>query len=453
MLQLFVSQIQDVTTDQPLGLYIAVGVGALVLLLVTFSFLKSLLQLCPPNEVLILSGRNHRMADGAVRGYRVVLGGFTFRTPFLEKVYRMSLGLMEVPISIRGAYSQGGVALNVDAIANVKISSTEKVIGNAIERFLGRDPNEIRRVAKETLEGHLRGVLARLTPEQVNEDRLRFAEELANESEQDLMKLGIHLDTLKILHVSDDQHYLDSIGRGAIANVIREAEIAESDAERDAELAEADNQARANVTKNQVEAQIAQMKNELRTIQADLESSVKSEEERTLAAAREARAKAEQELQKFRAELEGIRLQVDTVLPAEAQQVAQEFRARGEAAILRERGVAVAQTVQMMHDAWQDAGSYAMMAYLIDDIENILASASQGVAKVKVGSVNVIDGGQGRSLANYVGNYPAMLKEVFGAVAETTGIDIPGTISGTAAATLAVKARAAQANPKGGESK
>ncbi|MBI5706634.1 MAG: flotillin family protein [Armatimonadetes bacterium] len=432
------------------ALWVVVGTSAVVLLLLFFSFMKSLLQLCPPNEVLILSGRNHRFPDGSLRGYRVLLGGFTFRWPIVEKVYRMSLGLLEVPISIRGAYSQGGVALNVDAIANVKISSSERVIGNAIERFLGRDPNEIRRVAKETLEGHLRGVLARLTPEQVNEDRLRFAEELASESEQDLVKLGIHLDTLKILHVSDDQHYLDSIGRGAIANIIREAEIAESDAERDAELSEADNQARANVTKNQVEAQIFQMKNELRRIQADLESTVKSEEERMLAAARQARAKAEQELQKLRAELEGIRLQVDTVLPAEAQQVAQEYRAKGEAAILRERGVAVAQTVQMMHDAWSVAGKSAMMAYLIDDIESILASAAQGVAKVKVGSVNVIDGGDGKALANYVGNYPAMLREVFSAVADTTGIDIPGTISG-AKELPAPSAPAATA--KGGETK
>jgi flotillin len=408
------------------------GVGALALLLLFFAFIKSLLQICPPNEVLILSGSKHRLPDGTVRGYRVVPGGFTLRKPIVEKVHRMSLGLLEVPISIRSAYSQGGIPLNLDAIANVKISSDNRVIGNAIERFLGRDPNEIRRVAKETLEGHLRGVLARLTPEQVNEDRLKFAEELSSESEQDLMKLGIHLDTFKILHVSDDQHYLDSIGRGAIANVIREAEIAESDAERDAELTEADNDSRANVTRNQVEAVIAQLTNELRKIQADLESQVRSEEERTLAAARESRARAEQELQGIRAELEALRLQVETVLPAEARRIAQEFRARGEAAIVRERGGAVAQTVQMMHDAWSEAGDVALMAYLIDDIENLLAAAAKGVAKVKVDAVNVIDGGDGGALASYLGNYPEMLARVFNSVAQTTGIDIPAAVAGRA---------------------
>ncbi len=89
--------------------------------------------------------------------------------PILERVDRMNLNTFEVPISIRGAYSQGGIALNVEAVANVKVSSDSSVMGNAIERFLSQPPTAISKVSKETLEGHLRGVLARLTPEQINE--------------------------------------------------------------------------------------------------------------------------------------------------------------------------------------------------------------------------------------------------------------------------------------------
>lgn len=402
----------------------------LVLVLFFIQFMKSFLHLCPPNMVLIFSGRKGRMADGSVRGYRTIFGGRGIRTPFIEKAHYMNLSVMEVPISTRGAYSQGGIPLNVDAIANVKISSDPIIVTNAIERFLGRDPNEIRRVAKETLEGHLRGVLARLTPEEVNEDRLKFADELARESELDLSKLGLHLDTLKIQHVGDDQHYLDSIGREAIANVIRDAEMAESDMKREAELTEAEATGRANVKKAQVEAVISQMKNELRTVQADLESQVKSEEETTLAAAREARATAEQELQKFRAELEAIRLQADAVIPAEAKRQAQQFKARGDAASVRERGAAVAQSVDLMHSAWSQAGENAMTVYLIDEIEGILRKAAQGVGKMQVGSVNVIDSGRGQVLAAFAANYPALLKLVFDAVTQTTGIDIPKAISG-----------------------
>lgn len=414
-------------------------IAGFILFLAFFRFIKSILHLCPPNEVLIFAGRNRRLADGSIRGYRTIFGGRGYRTPFIEKAHYMSLQTMEVPISTRGAYSQGGIPLNVDAIANVKISSDAITVNNAIERFLGRDPNEIRRVAKETLEGHLRGVLARLTPEEVNEDRLKFADELARESELDLSKLGLHLDTLKIQHVGDDQHYLDSIGREAIANIIRDAEIAESDFKRDAELTEAEAQGRGNVSKAQAEAAMSQMKNELRRIQADLESQVKSEEEVTLAAAREARARAEQELQQFRAELEAIRLQSDAVIPAEANRTAQQHKARGDAAVVRERGSAVAQSVDFMHEAWSSAGQSAMAIYLIDEIEEILKIAAKGVSKVKVEGVNVIDSGRGQVLAQFASNYPALLKLVFDSVRDTTGIDIPKTIAAQAAVSMETK--------------
>jgi flotillin len=391
---------------------------------------KSMLHICPPNEVLIFSGRKRKLADGSLRGCRTVFGGRGFRIPIFETVDRMSLNVMEVPITIRGAYSKGGVALNVEAIANVKISSDEVIINNAIERFLGRDMNEIKRVAKETLEGHLRGVLARLTPEEINEDRLKFADELASESEMDLKKLGIHLDTFKIQHVSDEKHYLDSIGRGAVSIVIRDAEMAESDAMRAANQAEAENRGRANVVKANVDANISKLVNELRKVQAELDSNVRAEEERTLAAAREARAKAEQELQTVRAELETIRLQADQVLPAEALQRAQEYKAKGDAAILRERGLAASQALELMNSAWKEAGDSALSIYLIEDFEKILASAAKGVAKVKIQNLNMIDGGDGKVLASYVASYPAMLGSIFEAVAQSTGIDIPKAISG-----------------------
>jgi flotillin len=342
----------------------------------------------------------------------------------------MSLNIMEVPIHVRGAYSKGGIPLNVEAIANVKISGDPRLIGNAIERFLGRNPEEIRRVAKETLEGHLRGVLAKLTPEEVNEDRLKFAAELSQESEDDLSKLGIQLDTLKIAHVADDVTYLDSIGREAIANVIRDAEIAESDAHRDAEQVEADALGRAKVVASNVDAELAKLTNDLRRIQAELESQVRSEEERTTAAAREARAVAEQELQKVRAELEGIRLQSDRVLPAEARKTAREFQAQGAAASIREKGKAVSEALDLLHGAWGKAGDNAVSILLIEDIEKILRAASEGVSKVKIENLSILDSGDGKALAAYVAAYPQMLSSVFDAVTRTTGIDVPKALSG-----------------------
>jgi flotillin len=415
--------------NSPQG-WVITGMIILIALLVVWAWVKTLLQVCPPNEVLIFSGRRYRMTDGSFRRYRTIFGGRGWRWPIIERASRMSLNALEVPIMIRGAYSQGGIPLNVDAIANVKISSDPVIVGNAIERFLNRDPNEIRRVAKETLEGHLRGVLARLTPEQVNEDRLRFAEELTNESELDLNKLGIHLDTFKIQHVSDDVHFLDSIGREAIANVIREAEMAESDSKRMAEQVEAENQARATVARANAEANIARMTNDLRRIKAELESEVKSEEERTSAAAKQARATAEQELQQIRAKLEAIRLQVEQVLPAEAEQEAQFLKARGDAAIIRERGQAAAKYLELTTDAWNDAGDAAMQIMVIENLEKILQSASKGVNKVKIDNLRMIDAGDGKTLSGYVAAYPEMLMSMLQAVGRTTGVDVAGVLAG-----------------------
>ncbi|MBL8047655.1 MAG: hypothetical protein JNJ45_03135 [Chthonomonas sp.] len=402
----------------------------LVCILVFFVLVKTILYICPPNEFLVFSGRKQKAPDGTVRGFRVVFGGRGWRVPILERVDRMTLNTMEIPIGVRGAYAQGGIPLHVDAVANVKISSEPGVVGNAIERFLGQPPVAIRRVAKETLEGHLRGVLARLTPEQINEDRLTFAEELANESELDLKKLGLHLDTLKIQHVSDDVKYLDSIGREAIANVVRDAQMAESDARRQAEQIESEMAARGAVALSNADAQIARMENELRKILADLESRVTSEEKITESAAREARARAEQELQGIRTQVEAIRLKVDEVLPAEAAQIAQQSIAEAEASVTRERGLAAGEALSALNSAWRAAGDNAINIVVLDSLDSILKRMVHIANQVEVEEVNIIDNGSGKGLPNYVAGRVALLTELTGALEQLVGFDLKKALGG-----------------------
>ena len=111
----------------------------------------------------------------------VANGGWTFVKPILETARRMDVTLLPVVVEVSNAYSHGGTPLNIQAIANVKVSTDPEIRNNAIERFLGHHQDEIVQVAKENLEGNLRSVLAQLTPEQVNEDRLRFAEQIAED--------------------------------------------------------------------------------------------------------------------------------------------------------------------------------------------------------------------------------------------------------------------------------
>src|SRR5580704_4392686 len=243
---------------------VVAGVVVLLFLMIVYRYL---LRICKPNEILIFSGRTHRTADGSTVGYRVVFGGRGVRVPVVERVSRMDVSLIAVPIAVQGAYSDGGIPLNVHAIANIKVSTNERFVGNAIERFLGKAQSEIARVAKETLEGHLRGVLATMTPEALNEDRLQFSKHLEQSAGPDLEKLGLELDVLKIQHVSDDGNYLESVGRQRIAEILRTAQVAESDATREAEQAEAAARARGEVAATNAQAAL-QRKNELRQIKA-----------------------------------------------------------------------------------------------------------------------------------------------------------------------------------------
>ena len=408
--------------------------GGMVVLLVLFTmYIKAFLHICRPDEILIFSGRQHRTADGREVGYRLV-SGRGFRRPIVETVERMDISLISVPMTVTGAYSEGGIPLTVHAIANVKISSNRKVVGNAIERFLGRGKQEVARVAKETMEGHLRGVLATLTPEEVNEDRLKFANMLSAEAGDDLEKLGLQIDTLKIQHVSDDRNYLESIGRKRIAEILRTAEVAESDAERSAEEAEADARARGEVAQTEAQTAIQSKQNELRQIKAELDAQANSEVERAEQAAKEARAVAERQLQEIRGELEQLRLAADVTIPAEVQRKVRELHAAGQAASISADGKAMAQALEVVADAWGASGGKAMDMFVLQNLEEILGKVTKAAGGMHVGEVNLVDGGDGKTLPAYASAYPATVGSLLDEVSKTLGVDVNRILTGQDAA-------------------
>ncbi len=266
-----------------IGWVIPVAFVVAVLFIVIALFLSRYLLLCHPNEVIVLSGRKRTLADGRVVGYRIIQGGKAFRIPIIEKAARMSLETIPLELSVKNAYSKGGIPLKVDAIANVKIQSDEAALGNAVERFLSLPEPELHKIAKDTLEGNLRGVLATLTPEEVNEDRLKFAQSLIGEADNDLQQLGLQLDTLKIQNVSDEAGYLDSIGRRKTAEVLAEARKGEAVQAADAQEAEATARQRAQVAKAKADQAI-------RTAEIEAELEVKRSQAAADSAARQADA-------------------------------------------------------------------------------------------------------------------------------------------------------------------
>ena len=407
------------------------GAALVVVVLVTLNLISRwMIRICRPNEMLVVTGSHSNQGQQGVKGYRVVAnGGWTFVKPILETARRIDVTLLPVVVEVNNAYSHGGTPLNIQAIANVKISSDPEVRNNAIERFLGHDQSEIVQVAKENLEGNLRSVLAQLTPEQVNEDRLRFAEQIAEDVGADMRRLGLQLDTLKIQSVSDDVDYLSSISRRRVAQIVRDAEIAESEAIGQAERVEAEMEEVAEVVRTEAETVVLEKDNAVRTQIAEMEKKARSEEERTTAAELEARARAEQKLQKVRAQLERLRLQAEEVLPAQANQKAKELRARGKAAATAEDVKASALVNDLLTTVWNDAGSTAELVFLLQQIEMVLDQATRLPGRITIKRITTLDGNDASSLASLVDLNHRVVRQFFTQVHQILGIDLLETLT------------------------
>ena len=189
-----------------------------------------------PNAAAVFSGRKRKLSDGRVVGYRIVRGGAALRVPLLEKVEYLSLNLLTIPLEIRRAYTVKGVPVSVKAVANVKIKSDDVSLQAAAERFLGMSLPEVQKVIFQTLEGHLRAILGTLTVEEINNDRQSFAQKLTSEAAADLERMGIGVDVLIIQEISDEEGYLDALGKRRTAEVKRDAQIGEAEATRDSKI-------------------------------------------------------------------------------------------------------------------------------------------------------------------------------------------------------------------------
>ncbi|WP_052049904.1 flotillin family protein [Leptolyngbya sp. KIOST-1] len=381
--------------------------------------IKNLYYICQPSEVLIFAGDRRAVSDGRRVGYRLVKGGSSIRKPLLEKTFRMELTNMIIELKVASAYSKGGIPLNVDGVANIKIAGEEPAIHNAIERLLGKSREEIEKIARETLEGNLRGVLATLTPEQVNEDKMAFVRNLLDEADDDLAQLGLILDNLQIQNISDDVGYLNSIGRKQRADLLRDARIAEAEAKAQSALQAAENLKRTSL--RQIEAKIAttradadrRLQNALSQRQAAI-----SEAESEIAA-EVARTEAELAVQRERRNQVEQQLQADVIAPAVAACQQAQARAKGEAATIVEDGRARAEGIRELATTWQAAGDHAREIFLFQKLEGLLENLVNTVPEVSVDSMTVIDSGGGSS-ATKLASFMQQLKQ-------TTGLDLSQT--------------------------
>jgi len=375
-----------------MSIALVLGAAALVVLLALVVLVNRLLHVSAPNEALIFSGRVRTSGKREI-GYRVVRGGRALRTPLFEVVDRVDLTNIAIDIEVKGAYSKGGIPMNVHGIANIKLPGEEPLLNNAIERFLGRARSDIMRLAKETLEGNLRGVLAQLTPEEVNQDKARFALSLLEEAEHDLNRIGLVLDTLKIQNITDDVGYLNSIGRIQGAHVRMEAAVAEAKAKADAAAQQALNWCASEIAKVDADLAIAQQETQKRIVDAQTRRAALIAEAEGQVAAQLAQVTAEIERQKARALQVQRKLEADVVQPSEADCQAREAAARGQAARIVERGRAEAEALRHVVQAFGAAGAGAREVLALQQVIPLLAQVSGASRPLRVERVTVLPAG------------------------------------------------------------
>ena len=413
---------------------LTIGFALAVALIFVILIVRSLIVICPPNRVAVISGRQRTLSDGRTVGYRILKGGRTLRIPLIEKVAWMDLNTIPLEVSVQNAYSRGAIPLNVQGIANVKVSSAEGLLENAAERFLHVAGAEIGQIAKETLEANLRGVLATLSPEEVNEDRLKFSHQLIDEADDDIKTLGLELDVLKIQNVTDDVNYLESVGRRLTAEVIRDARVAEATRTAESEEAEAQARRAAEIAAIEAEKAIVEEQNALRVRTAELEAISKAREEEALVAGDTARAVASQELESQRIELEKRRVEADVVVPARAELEARQLQAQAEAASIVEDGKAQVEVFRRLTEQYQaagDDGHHVLVLNMLPELIDKIVATVQGVNIDRVAVIDTGDsagngerGGSRGGIPGLIGQLPASLVSMTEQIEAATGVDI-----------------------------
>ncbi len=312
----------------------------------------------PPNKVAIFYGRKRMTDQGKEIGFKVVAGGSKIKLPLLESVEYLDLNVFTVALSVKGAPNKDGVMVNVKGVANVKVLSDEASLVLAAERFLGMKPEQIKDIAYQNLEGHLRAIVGRLTVEEIVSDRQKFNQEVLQEAGEDLRKNGLGVDVLTIQEIDDEYKYIESLGKKRTAEVQKDAAIGKAEADRDATVKSTTAQMEGKKKENENIALIAEAEKEKDVKKAQYDAMVKREQAIAAQAGPLAQAEARKKVVEAEVEVDKIKTQKETevavvqadkrekqlmaevIKPAEAQRQAAIATAEGDklAAIAKAEG-------------------------------------------------------------------------------------------------------------------
>ncbi len=456
-------------------------VGLLVMLFLFVAIYASRYVKVGPNEVLIVSGRRRQIVNPQGKvvdvGFRIKAGGGTFVWPVLEKAEVLSLELMTIDVKTPSVYTVTGVPVVVDGVAQVKVKSDEVSIRTAAERFLSKTPSEIMNIALQTLEGHLRAIIGRLTVEELYRDREAFAQKVQEVSAGDFANMGLSIDSFTIKEIRDDQGYLDALGKPRIAQVKRDAIIGEAEANRDATIKSSEAHQIGQKARLVAEAQVAEATRDYEMKRADFQASVnqrkaasdlsydlqkyqsaqavKQEELRVVEIEKERMIEIKQkelqaavqkpaEAEKFRIQqiADGQKYQI--IAEADARALAAQNVGRGEAEAIKAKGLAEAEVIlakgqaeaeamRKKAEAWRSYNEAAIAQMFIEKLPELARAVAEPLGKTdKITIVSTGgDGGVGASkltkdVVDIIGQLPPILEGVSGVSLKDIISRVPG---------------------------
>lgn len=412
-------------------------------------------------------------------GMKIVKAGGAFVWPVVQSAEFLSLQVHTLEIRTPEVYTIHGVPVMVDGVAQIKIKGDVESIATAAEQFLGKPEDELRTIATQTLEGHLRAILGQMTVEAVYRNRDEFARNVQEVAASDLNKMGLQIVSFTIRDVRDKNGYLEALGQPQIAQVKRDAEIAKANAQRDEQIAKAraleegkkaEFSAATNIAeaekemevrkaafkmeqdKKKAEADQAYKLQEAKTLQAvkaeemqiqvierekqiELETKEIERREKELEATVRKQAEAERFAQEQRAEAERYEIEARARAEAEAVRLAgmanaDKERAEGmaEAEVIRLKGLAEAEAKDNIAEAMKKYGEAAVAEMIINQFPAIAEAIAGPLAKTE--KIVIVDngGGPGGGANRVTGYVTDLLAKMPETVEALTGADLTALV-------------------------
>ena len=419
------------------SVWVIVGLAVLAFLFL-IAVLARMYRKAGPHEALIVYG---------LRGTRIVKGGGTVIIPMVEVCRELSLELMSFDVAPQqDLYTVQGVAVTVEAVAQIKVKSDPESIRTSAEQFLTKPPNEREGLIRLVMEGHLRGIIGQLTVEQIVKEPEMVADRMRSTCAEDLNKMGLDVVSFTIKEVRDKNEYISNMGRPDVARIKRDADVAAAEADRDtaikrAEATRASAIARAQADQERVLAETASLARQAEATRdmdikkaqyleaskkaqasADkayeietnvMQQQVVAESVKVQQVEREAQVKV-QDAEIARREKELIatvlkqaeieRQKIETLANAERQRLMSEaeghaaaIRAQGEAEaeIIFKKGEAEAKAMNVKAEAYQEYNQAAVIDRLFTNMPEIMRAIATPLSNVD--HITVVSTGNGDS--------------------------------------------------------